>query len=412
MGILNTSDSLIKNSLQAIDTVLNSKFATALQGEGQVVLVDYYNIDDILSTTTQGLDTIDEIIGSNSPLRYNYVENFPISTSLKQLLPEIEQTDGNLLDLNMSGEAVIFPDTIKPSPLDYIEYRYSNGRNIVLQVDDVKLSTVRSNNYYKVMFSLKQIDDSGKFRSQIKKQVTENFYCVLDYIGTNKKAILTKTDKLKIEKLEKLKKSLISDYLDIFYVEKYNSVILQNYLDGNYSSYDPYLTQFLISNRVLDTDEDFIMLLNYDTRYNFKKKYNQSIYRNIELKSKKNLNVLRYTPVTFLKNLTNPFAYIGEETVFSIELYDDMVNERNTYIDKRFIDDISNFNIYPSQDIFESIVVKFLNNIDFKDILSEDDVDYLLENSIERKDLNFIVVPICIYILTYIIGQINKQFYK
>ena len=121
MGYLNTANDMVDNSMKLLSDVLDSKFTSFLQGNGTPVLVTYYNIDDTLSTTDLGNYTVDQILGGNSPLRYDKILNFPL-VGLRELIPSIEQLDGNLMDLSIDGEVISFPNTIRPSGFDFFVY--------------------------------------------------------------------------------------------------------------------------------------------------------------------------------------------------------------------------------------------------------------------------------------------------
>ena len=151
MGYIKQSNDIVTNSSQLLDNILSSNFNQFLQGMGQPILVKYWNMNDTMSTANSGTDTIDKNLGSDSPNRYNEIENLPLYGPIKELIPELTQ-DENLLDLEINCEAIILPDTIKPSPYDYFEYRFgeNNSRSIIFKVNNINLSTIKNNGYYKI----------------------------------------------------------------------------------------------------------------------------------------------------------------------------------------------------------------------------------------------------------------------
>ena len=109
-----------------------------MQGNGTPVLVTYYHIDNTTSTANPGDGTIDKLLGDDSPIRYNKIENFPV-VGLREILPTKDEIDGNLMDMSFDGEVIIFPNTIDPTPYDFLVYKfpfeiYQSGFNSELNV--------------------------------------------------------------------------------------------------------------------------------------------------------------------------------------------------------------------------------------------------------------------------------------
>lgn len=319
MGYLNIANDMVNNTTNLLDNVLNSKFTTYLQGNGTPMFVTYYNIDDTTSTTDRGNFTIDQALGPNSPLRYNKIENFPVY-GLKDLIPSIDELEGNLLDLTIDGEVVILPNTIKPSAYDYIVYHYLDDI-IIFTVTSFEFSSIKNNNYYKLSISLKDLHNH-EYQDNLDNQTIHNYIAKLDNIGTQDRVILESQINIEINQIQKVRDHLIEYYLDNFYDERYNCLILRNeLLTKDFSIYDPFLTKFIINNNILDTPYKFIHLVNFDYRKDVDILYNRSIYKSLETHNCSKLERYYLEPVTFRTVDTNPFAYYGEETVFTLYLY-------------------------------------------------------------------------------------------
>ena len=319
MGYLNIANDMVNNTTNLLDNVLNSKFTTYLQGNGTPMFVTYYNIDDTTSTTDRGNFTIDQALGPNSPLRYNKIENFPVY-GLKELIPSIDELEGNLLDLSIDGEIIILPNTIKPSAYDYIVYRYLDDI-IIFTVTSFEFSSIKNNNYYKLTISLKDLHNH-EYQDNLDNQTIHNYIAKLDNIGTQDRVILESQISIEVDQLQKVRNHLIEYYIDSFYDKRYNCLILRNeLLTKDFSIYDPLLTKFIIDNNILDTPYKFIHLVNFDYRREVDTFYNRSIYKCLETHNCSKLQKYYLEPVTFRTVDTNPFAYYGEETVFTLYLY-------------------------------------------------------------------------------------------
>ena len=207
MGFLQTSDDIVNNVNKSTSNILNSKFTKFITGSGTPVLVTYYNVDDVSSTADNGTGTADKILGSDSPFRYNKIENLPVY-GLKDLLPSKDEIDMGLIDLSLDGEIVILPNTIKPSPYDYLVYHcYENGPILTFRIDNFEFTTIKSNGYYRLEISIKDINDRDTI--DIKPDVTAG----QSKVNTAKSALTGKV--VKTTKTEKVEKEVKEETKDL-----------------------------------------------------------------------------------------------------------------------------------------------------------------------------------------------------
>lgn len=405
MGKIGISNSFIQGSLSELEKALNSNFTTFL--DETPILVDYYNINDIMSTADTGYQNADAIIGEESPTRFNKIKNFPIY-GLRPLIPDLETIDGGLIDMSISGEVVTLPNTIRPTPGDYFFYK-QGGRSLTFIVTSISLGTIRSNDYYKLEISMKKIDEHN-YDKVLDKQVVENFVTDIDLVGSNEKCIIKSTNAERIELYESILKDLILRYNQMFYCPKYNAMIMRKGLDDRFNYYDPFLTEFIIRNNVLDGTRDFMVLINLGKDHHFNKYYNMTLYRNIETKNKLRLVKNYSTPTTFPRSISTPFNYYGEEVFFNITLYqDDRIKiKENEYMKHDLLDNISCDHIVPSTPIIDTAIIRYLNKENVEDVLTEDEVKNLVNYDIDYDDYHFTHVPILIYILKQHIKALKK----
>lgn len=379
MSFIETSDDIIDNSSKLLNDVINSKFAQFLQGNGSPILTTYYHLDDTMSTTESGSNTVDDLIGRDSPLMYNKITGFPVC-GLKDLLPEKDALDGGLIDLSLDADVVIFPNTIKPNGLDYLLYVFPDNpdTHILFKVTDFEFSSIRNNSYYKLSLSLKEFNN-WSYIEKLDKQVVREYRTNMDKIGTLDRCIIEDTTYEQIEKVDFACEYLIREYLDLFYDSRYNALLFREDPLIEYPVFDPFLTTFIIQNKVLDIkDTSPYVLINYDYRDKVKRTYNKTLYRNLELHDRTQVYMFHKVPASFTTTETNPFAYYGEEVVFSLDLFKHDLEEtlncedRYYYHHKRLIEGIMSFRDFkPFEEPASKILIPDIVNRNYTTV-SED----------------------------------------
>lgn len=414
MGYIRQSNDIVTSSSQLLDNILSSNFNQFLQGLGQPVLVTYWNLNDTVSTANSGTDTIDENIGPESPNRFNKIENFPLYGAVRELLPEMVQDD-NLLDLEINCEAVILPDTIRPSTYDYFEYNFGeNGkRSIIFKVNNVNLSTIKNNGYYKIECNMIDIDHHNNYSERIEKQVVKKFETNLETIGTNDKCIIESKHIGFIKNIKRIMTDLLNQYIDLFYSEKYNSLVFQGLFQGDYLAYDPWVTNFVIQNNIFTKGITRpIILVNFDPGSDFRQKYNETFFHAVEIKSLKYLKELKYAPETFSKLNTNPFTYYGEEIAFKLDIYEDTPTRysSNVYMNILFLNNIKRNEKTSVLNEVESLLVDYFNLDNMSNALTEDMLKTFDHFIMTYDEYWFRIAPILIYLLDAIVQDINNQY--
>lgn len=439
MGFLQTSDDIVNNVNKSTSNILNSKFTKFITGSGTPVLVTYYNVDDVSSTADNGTGTADNILGSDSPFRYNKIENLPVY-GLKDLLPSKDEIDMGLIDLSLDGEIVILPNTIKPSPYDYLVYQcYENGPILTFRIDNFEFTTIKSNGYYRLEISIKDINDRDTI-DKLERQIVNNYTAILDNIGTQDKCIINNNKLDTCRSIEGIIRHLMEQYVDTFWDKKFNSFLYKPE-DAKFLVYDPFLTEFMRRNNLADLqDTAYIVLVNYDSRDEMRRDYNKSIYRNLENQDITKLYPLVKHPIQFPTTDTNPFYYYGSTTTFTLDLvkYDgsNKSSDKLLYIPLELIDRINNNDIInigenvDSDQYFNTTELGLIENVsDYENVIFSRDenknsriywnliISYLNNGAynllnfskVELKDLlameidysreNYIYLPIAVFIL-------------
>lgn len=418
MGYIAQSDEIITNVSNRLNNILNSPMTQFLQ-LGTPVLMTYYNCNTMESTTMNGLDTIDQVLGPNSPLRYYKIKKIPIYGPLRNFLVDLSENDG-LFDMGMElDELVVLPGTIVPTPYDHMVYKFKDGakeRVVVFRVNGVKKTSMKSHYFEQFSAKLQDIDAYGEIE-KLEKQVTKTFIAKMDNVGTNEKCILEEEQYEYSVRVDKIIDRLIEEYVDMFYSSKYRALCFRGELENGYISYDPWLTHFCITNMVLtrkDNKGTFTVLANLDVDDDYRKKYNCTIYHALETRSISRLKQLLFKPSVFTNAGNNPFAYYGDAVAFKIDIYEEteIKYPRNVYTDFPFVSSIMKKSGENERfGVIENLIVRFFEKESLLNNITEHEV-YVLENEImmEHDAFTFRVIPMLIYVLSTLNDDIMKAY--
>lgn len=403
MGYVKQSDEIITATSKRLNDILESPMTQYLQ-QGQPVLITYFNSNHLTTSMDNGLGTTDELLGPNSSLRYSKIEGLPVYGMLRDFVLELQDNEG-IFDVNMElSDLTVPPNTIVPTPYDYLMYRFGNRKEriVLFRVTEVKKTSVKSHTFQKFSVKLYDIDSFGEIE-KLERQVVKNFVAKLDNIGTNEKCILEAEQYKYSNRIQKLIGSLVESYIDLFYSSKYRSLIFSGELEQGYISYDPWVTHFCITNRILESDKNMIVLANLDQDDKSRQKYNKTFYHALETRNMNKYAAMLFTPTPFAKITANPFQYYGQDIAFKIDIYEE--NEikypRNVYAGFNFIDNIlTDAGESLSYTTVENLLIRFFKMETLVDHITEAEL-YELENFPMGCDaFCFRVVPMLIYVLT------------
>lgn len=403
MGYISQSNEIITATSKRLNDILDSPMTQYLQ-QGQPVLVTYLNSNNLNTSMDNGLGTTDELLGPNSSLRYNKIEGMPVYGMLRDFVIELQENDG-LIDMNMElSDLTVPPNTIVPTPYDYLIFKFGNKRErvVLFRVTETKKSSIKSHSFNKFSVKLYDIDSFGEIE-KLERQVVKTFVAKLDNIGTNEKCILEAEQYKYSNRIHNIISSLVESYVDMFYSAKYRSLIFSGELEQGYISYDPWLTHFCITNRILESDKNMVVLANLDQDDKSRQKYNKTFYHALELRSVKRYVEMLFTPTTFAKITANPFQYYGEDIAFKIDVYEEeeIKYPRNMYTGFNFIKSIvSGTGESISFSVVENLLIRFFKLETLVNNVTESEL-YELENfPIECNAFCFRVIPMLIYVLT------------
>lgn len=402
MGYLTESAAMVKNAEEVLNTIYSTNFTQFLQGLGLPVLGTWYNFNSTMSKTDNGTEDIDHLLGKESPVRYNKILNMPVYGLPKDMNPEITAGEGGLLDMNMELEVVVLPNAFKPQPYDYFLYKFGgefNTRSVLFRINNVNVTTIKSNSYYKCNMAMIEIDDDSQL-SMLETQVVKTYRTDLDRIGTNDNCFIEDTVFEKIHAVEALADDLLDQYIQLFYSARYNCFIYKPSLDDN-MEYDPYLSNFIIHSHMAETKKNSITTVVFDQDADFPALYNMTFFRAIETRKTRDIPKNLYVqPYPFTRKTVNPFAYWGEDYAYKLVVNrdDENLGIGSKYQDYSFYSNIM-LNDEKGLNPIEASIVRYFNSQEDIKLFNDDDLTWLEDNVLTYKQYHYMLIPITILLL-------------
>lgn len=372
---------------------LTSQYSIFLDGKSPTY-VTYYHINNVNSITDSGLLNVERILGEDSPIRFQQIENFPIYGIETMKMDLSEEEEG--LTVSYDSEGTILPGTIEPLPNDLFVVSYL-GNDYLFMVTSVEYGTIKSNNYWKISYTLKSANHNEEI---ISSQILEKYNCIVDNIGTQDRCLVRSDIYEKIENLKSWYKKIMRDYVITFYVKRYNSFMFDS---GPIWIYDKYLTNFIHSNRLFVDDQNYkvMALSNEDYSNTFHIQYENCIYRKIEEKDKAALNPIRHLEwtISYPDSIFNYYKCNNVRSVFIIP------TGEFEYLPDDLIEHIQNNELYEDNILF-NILIKYFNN-DLNDI-DKIDINALNAYRLSYDVTTFRMIPIALYCIRYAINKYMK----
>jgi hypothetical protein len=372
--------------------------------ENGAILTEYFAQKDDATTVDRGLQNIEQLFGSKSPLRFNRIENFPLY-GFNQATPN--NTDEQIEDINVEGDCIILPSTIVPKPMDFFRVNHLK-MNAVFEVTDVAVDTMKTEGYYKIHYRLQST--STETIENLMKQTVETYHTDLNAIGTNVNPIIKKDDFILRSKINRMVAVMIDNYKAIYYNPRHNCFIFD---DNGTRYFDLCGNEFMRKHNLMNYDNsaNVIMLSNKVIDSKLPQMYSQSIYRWFE-QGCPNEDIQK-----FYYRITDSSAYIdssffrwGEEDIQIVKpirlsgAYGADNIQLSYFNDKTFNALLDNRR-EPIASEYEKMIWKYINR---KDSISIQDISLHLIDSLvnvyNSKDA-FVFTPIIIYIIREILSM-------
>lgn len=365
------------------------------------VICTYYNINKDYSSLDQGSKLHMDNMGSESPIRYNRIYDF-ILYGFNRIELNTQNGEFGLENDTIEGECYILPNTILPTEGDYFEVEHIKDSTWLFMVQDVQQDTLANgSNAYKISYKLEYLDNK-----EIQSRIVYNFRMIEVREGTNISRIVRCED-YDIAKIADEKAVMMKGYFeDLFYNEKVQTFI---YIDSmDYRTYDPYLIEFLIRNKILDNGEDSYLHVDHKIFLpnTFGLDYDRTFFRVFERKLPQ--KILTCDSSTYLEQI------ISYATVFSARyedyfktIYGDRIKPgfNTSCLDEDLLYHIYEHILYESEeDLYKNILIKYF----YDDTISEEELNSIEDIKFDFTKETFYMIPLLIFCLEKFIENVLK----
>lgn len=383
--------------------------------ESRPTFTTYYHVNKIRSKTDRGLKIPEKLNGVMSPIRYNKLMNFPLY-GIEQIQLQLEEEDEGL-NSDYSGEAIILPNTIHPSVDDYFLINYLEKR-YMFRITKYDYDTIKSNNYYKVEFTLQSVDES--FYNDIERQVVRIYYTQFDNIGTDDKIFLTGEGVLIGDKIKSLYDNIAKNYLEMYYEptrDPYNTLLFMQPSEdygGDFDwLFDQNLVHFCNKNQLFYEHSSTNAVLFYEEpRGYFHMDFANSIYDLMMHYEPDRIGVINtYFDLEPTSVMDSIFMFYRDRRVKYIREYMKPVNFYNKpireYLPDNFISGIKDKDITKITDPIDTFIAIWIND------KTDTDAMVNLLDSLEKHHNrytfhNFIFIPLLLFCLTDLYNAVQQ----
>lgn len=411
MGQLNFDNT--NNDTQNVKSMINDNISSYMNSTGEYSryfqnapnFVTYFALDMQHSKNDPGLGNVIEVVGNESPLRYNRINNLPLF-NIDEVQPQFEYNEDTGMEGTMEGQAVLAPGTIQPQPNDYFIFTYHEHKIDMLKafkVTNVQMSAINSNTYFQISY----VEDSGIDLTYLDtKQKVGDYEAIYDHLGTEKVTIIEESAYQKLKFINKVKDKLFTLYTDEFFNRRLNSFLYYEDDDDKYL-YDGYLHYFIRQNNIFLTSNSLMKdIIVSSQTVKRRRNYRNSIYYGFE----------NYDNSHGLTNdyMTKPMINQGVFNFYGGN-YDEMIYIKSNspgLLVSNFDEMVSSYKHkydLNGLDMYNRFFIKYLSN-HLEDI-DEDDINdlntYLDNMNFELKD--YLLLPIIVLILNNMVKAINKE---
>lgn len=253
--------------------------------QGAPTFVTYYSINLENSTQDQGLNNVTEVVGGESPIKYNKIENFPIYLEGDMSFNTNLEEDAGF-DSDSEGNAIILPGTIVPQNDDLIVFEILETKH-VYRVSSVEYSNTSIRKFYKISYFVSPFD----INTLENRQVVNKYNTIYQNIGTENDPIIPDYNFTLLDDIDKSLEYIIERYIRFYYdkkinaftynLDRMNSVIHDFYKDNGI--YDPKLALFIKRNELFINKKTFLKNIYIDSLLKERDyDYEKSIYSLLE----------------------------------------------------------------------------------------------------------------------------------
>lgn len=261
MGKFIQEDSLEKKTLNNyFDGYLDTTERYSKWLQGSPTFVTYYSINLEQSTQDQGLNNVMEVVGGESPVKYNKIEDFPIYLDADMNFNTNLEEDAGF-DTESEGTAILLPGTVVPQNDDLIVFEILE-KKVVYRISNVEYSNTSIRKFYKITFFVSPFD----VETLDTRQVKDEYSVIYNNIGTKVDPVIPKKEFTFLDDIDKILEYLTERYIRFYYDKKINAfiynydkmnMIIHEYYKDN-GIYDPKLALFIKRHNLFINKKTFL----------------------------------------------------------------------------------------------------------------------------------------------------------
>lgn len=367
--------------------------------------VTYFNQNTEKSTLDTSTKLYYQDVGLASPIYYNIIKDFMLY-GIEQIAIQMVNDEFGPEASEISGEAIILPNTITPYVGDYFNIDYTEEK-LLFKINDVSPDTLENgSNIYKVQYKL----ESARLEEILEEQnIANHYHMVINNVGTKLNPIIRDEHYNIIKRLDQVLFNLRLYYKSTFYNSRVQTFI---FCHNGYRFYDSYMIEFLKEHDLLnseDADNEYVYISHaLNLPATFPIKYNKSFFACLEKKDKNNVRAYEYRGLS--KYIDQPLTIFStrKEEYFSIEheTHSFNVNDIIPCFKDEMVTAIENDTILGGENSLYNIIVKYFNNKD----LTQEDIDALEMIDFYDSVYLFYAIPCILYCIeNYVISLVNTD---
>lgn len=221
-GLIFDEQSLLDQQVYKYDEFLHSRM-NKYTGSGRI-LVNYWSINDANTTSSLGMDTHYRILGKDSPLRYDEIDNMAL-IGFSQLQPEEKQTSSTTVrNYGLSGEAFVIPGTVMPKENDFFIVKHLN-MNHLFRVTQVTQDGLNTDGSYRINYEL--FSTNPQEIGYLYQQTVGHYVMDLQTVGgEDLTPIIGKEDYELRSRLIRMVDDMVENYVSRYYDNTHNCFLL------------------------------------------------------------------------------------------------------------------------------------------------------------------------------------------
>lgn len=355
------------------------------------VVVDYYRINTKASTLDQGALIEYSSYGLQSPIQYDFIEDFFLyGIGITEI--NLTNEDFGIQADTISGEAFLLPNTIIPIAGDYFAIKYMKEK-LIYKVTGIDYDTLDTGaNMYKINYEL--VDDP-KFELRIYAR----YKFIVENVGTDFNCLIQEETFSNAVMIDELIEQLKNTFMKLFYNNRVQTFTYQHNLFKRL--YDPFMIEFLKRNKIMEGSEPYIYI-DHATPIDEKSllRYDYSIFKAIEECDKNVYEYITKSTAIFITNRLTMF-YARPEDYYQLTYCDipklEPYGVIAPYIEE-FLYKVMDNTLFDEEErdyIPYNILIKYFND----EGISIADIEFLKKFRFKDRYIYFYILPALIFCL-------------